>query len=199
MRVCFFGDSFVNGVGDQLGCGWPARFAALAISAGHEITTYNLGIRGNTSADILNRWEAEADCRLVDGEPAGLLFSFGANDCADRGDGSPRLSQTDSLHNTEMLLGKAIRRAPTLMVGPSPILDDPLADHRIEQLDHRFQMLCQKLQVPYLSVFGFVGNCSEWCSEASAGDGTHPGQAGYDALSGYIGNWTEFQRWINQK
>jgi hypothetical protein len=52
MRICFVGDSLVNGTGDPVGLGWVGRACAAARRRGHEVTCYNLGIRRDTSADI---------------------------------------------------------------------------------------------------------------------------------------------------
>jgi len=56
MRICFVGDSFVNGTGDPEYLGWTGIICAVTRSWGYDITYYNLGIRRETSADILARW-----------------------------------------------------------------------------------------------------------------------------------------------
>jgi acyl-CoA thioesterase-1 len=55
MRICFFGDSFVNGTGDDDALGWVGRAVASARHAGRDVTAYNLGVRGDTSADVAAR------------------------------------------------------------------------------------------------------------------------------------------------
>src|SRR5437773_118332 len=64
MRICFFGDSFVNGTGDDEGLGWVGRVVARARQDGRDVTGYNLGIRANTSADVAARWAGEARLRI---------------------------------------------------------------------------------------------------------------------------------------
>lgn len=66
MRICFFGDSFVHGTGDDDCLGWPSRLCAEARSRCHDITSYNLGICRDTSGDVAQRWEREAGTRLPD-------------------------------------------------------------------------------------------------------------------------------------
>src|SRR5689334_860809 len=85
MRICFFGDSFVNGTGDDDALGWVGRVVADARRAGCDLTAYNLGIRRNTSADVAARWEGEARLRLPADCDGRLVFSFGANDCVSSG------------------------------------------------------------------------------------------------------------------
>ena len=55
LRICFVGDSFVNGTGDETKLGWTGRVcAALEVNNPDlEITFYNLGIRRDTTEDIL--------------------------------------------------------------------------------------------------------------------------------------------------
>ena len=72
MRLCVFGDSFVNGTGDPERLGWLGRAGAGA----RDVTVYNLGMRGDTSADIRGRWRAETGPPPDIGrrDPADLLF-----------------------------------------------------------------------------------------------------------------------------
>jgi len=56
VRILAFGDSFVAGAGDPDHLGWLGR----ALQGRPEVTVYNLGVRGDTAADIAARWGAEA-------------------------------------------------------------------------------------------------------------------------------------------
>jgi acyl-CoA thioesterase-1 len=55
IRICFIGDSYVHGTGDDDCLGWAGRLCAAARRAGHNVTYYNLGVRRETSADIACR------------------------------------------------------------------------------------------------------------------------------------------------
>ncbi len=65
-------------------------------SAGQPLTTYNLGVRGDTSGDVAARWRAEAQARMGDAEPSyGVVFGLGTNDTSEEGGGvrvEPRLA-----------------------------------------------------------------------------------------------------------
>lgn len=61
LRLCFFGDSFINGTGDPAGLGWVGCACASQRTASPDLTVYNLGVRGNTTAQINQRWQAEAE------------------------------------------------------------------------------------------------------------------------------------------
>ena len=123
MRICFIGDSFVNGTGDDDCLGWVGRVCSRARRGGADITVYNLGIRRDTSADIRGRWRREAAVRLPAEFNSGLVFSFGANDCVVETPPDTRVSVEASMANTTAILREAKAWLPVLMVGPAPIGD----------------------------------------------------------------------------
>ena len=196
MRLCFFGDSIVNGTGDDDALGWSGRVVARARRRGADITYYNLGIRRDTSADIARRWRGEAAARLPADAPKGLAFSFGTNDCAHDGKGMPRVPHRTALSNTGMILQEAVEVGPTLMLGPAPVLDDAAIDGRVRRLSGDLGTLCSDIGVPFLATFDFVADCPAWRREARAGDGTHPNRDGYAALADYVEAWPAFRRWL---
>ncbi len=113
MRICFFGDSLVNGTGDDDGLGWVGRVVAQARHGGCDVTAYNLGVRRDTSADVAARWMGEARLRLPAEHDGRLVFSFGANDCiASDEDGSPRVKPADSIAERPDHSGWGTRLAP---------------------------------------------------------------------------------------
>ena len=74
MRICFIGDSFVQGTGDDACLGWVGRVCAALRQQGRDLTSYNLGIRRDTSADIRQRWQREAQLRLPAEHDGRLVF-----------------------------------------------------------------------------------------------------------------------------
>ncbi len=196
MRICFIGDSIVNGTGDDDALGWVGRIVAKARAEGRDITSYNLGIRRDTSADIAARWRAEVERRLppVYRHEGLLAFSFGTNDCADE-NSAPRVPFDRAVVNTEAILSEAAAFAPTLMIGPAPTQDEP-TDRRTRVLSAAQQAICARIGVPFLAIFDFVASCETWRQDARRGDGTHPNGAGYEALADFIWQWPNLQRWL---
>lgn len=80
IRICYIGDSFVNGTGDETCLGWAGRLSNRANTEERTITHYNLGVRRNTSADILQRWEQECSLRLPNICDGHVVLSCGVND-----------------------------------------------------------------------------------------------------------------------
>jgi len=77
--ICVFGASITWGAYDSEKGGWVNRLR-LDLEKRDEdyISVYNLGVDGNTTSDLLERFEVEAKAR----EPDILIFSIGDNDSA---------------------------------------------------------------------------------------------------------------------
>jgi lysophospholipase L1-like esterase len=80
IRICFVGESFINGTGDPDFLGWTGRVCANAHQKGYEITYYNLGVRSETSRFLKQRWQQEVSYRLTSEYDGRVVFSFGVND-----------------------------------------------------------------------------------------------------------------------
>lgn len=134
VRVCFIGDSFVAGVGDARHLGWAGRLATRSHAQGHALTAYNLGIRRDTSADILRRFRAECTPRLPVGSHAGVVLSFGVNDTMFESGASRVATEASVSHLRELLTQLGKSGWPVLMVGP-PAVDDDAHSERVVVLD----------------------------------------------------------------
>jgi lysophospholipase L1-like esterase len=80
IRICFLGESFVNGTGDSTYLGWTGRVCIDLSQQGYEVTYYNLGIRRETSRELARRWQSEVKRRFPIGCDRLVVFSFGTND-----------------------------------------------------------------------------------------------------------------------
>lgn len=197
IRICFFGDSMVNGTGDDACLGWVGRACAAARRGGRDITCYNLGIRRDTSEDVLARWEGEAKARLPAGHDGRLVFSFGANDACPGEDGDMRVPMDRAVANAEAILAAAAAWRPTLMVGPFPICD-PEVDTRAAELSARFSALCDRLGIPFLPVIDIVSSSLIWRGEVASGDGAHPNEEGYALVAEAFSRWSAWQEWMRE-
>lgn len=187
IRLCFIGDSFVNGTGDPECLGWTGRVCARAMRRSHQLTHYNLGIRRNTSADIAARWLAECRLRLPPEIDGRVVFSFGANDTVVE-NGELRVSREATLSHADTILSSAKQLYPCLWIGPPPVGDDE-HNRRIGALCAEFQKLAAKLNVPYLPVYEPLLELGVWKQEALAGDGAHPQAGGYRVLADIVEAW----------
>jgi acyl-CoA thioesterase I len=188
IRICFVGDSFVNGTGDRTYLGWTGRLCQGLAAQGLDITHYNLGIRRDTSADIERRWKAETTWRLSQGADNRIVFSFGTNDSTWE-NGQQRVQRVDSLNHCRQILTVAKQHYPVLMISPPPIADAQQND-RTALLCEDFLMACLALNIPYLDIFTPLRQSLSWQASVAAGDGAHPGAEGYEEMAGLIQSWS---------
>jgi lysophospholipase L1-like esterase len=196
-RICFVGDSFVNGTGDPEYLGWTGRIVAAACQTGEEITAYNLGVRRDTSADILKRWLPEVSHRLPPDCNGKVLFSFGANDITLE-KGKMRIDFPDSVNYAWQILEQAKLLFPVLMVS-SPPLANGEDNLRLAALSNQFEQICCNLAIPYLDVLTPLQQSPIWMNEVAANDGAHPQAAGYAELAELVKNWVGWTSWINSR
>jgi acyl-CoA thioesterase I len=166
MRICFFGDSIVNGTGDPDCLGWVGRVCAGARQRGVDVTGYNLGIRRDTSADILGRWRQEADIRLPAEHARQLVFSFGVNDCIFE-NGACRVAPARTISNARAILAAAAAYAPTLMIGPAPIAEAAV-NARVQELMPALTATGEEFVVPFLDVFDRLKSSTTWMRSREA-------------------------------
>ncbi|MQY23981.1 hypothetical protein NRB20_71140 [Nocardia sp. RB20] len=153
-----------------------------AAGAGQPLTSYNLGVRGQTSADVASRWERECEPRLSPESDARVVFSFGVNDMV-LADGRPRVSAADSAANLTAILRRATERGWTsLVVAPPPNAD---AEHnrRIGELDAFYSEICAAQDVPYVRVHQPLLHNQTWMRAVNEADGYHPSAAGYEEFA----------------
>lgn len=189
-RICFIGDSFVQGTGDPLCLGWVGRVVQDAVARGINVTHYNLGIRRDTSRDIAARWQQECAARLPADCEALVVFSFGVNDTSIF-EGVQRVSEEESLANFQSILRTASSSYKVLMLGPPP-MSDSAHNRRVAQLDTQFAELAATLNVPYLSVFEVLRKDEHWLKEAIANDFAHPEKQGYERLAELVQEWSDW-------
>jgi lysophospholipase L1-like esterase len=182
LRVCFVGDSFVGGVGDPGHLGWTGRVCAAAERVGLPLTRYDLGVRRQTTAEVAARWAAECAPRLTGDWESRIVVSTGVNDTTET-DGAPRLAPARSVDALRGILAGAVDAGwPVLVVGPPAVADDA-HNERIAALDDRFARICAEHGVPHVPVVADLAADPTWMREVTAGDGAHPGAAGYALLA----------------
>ena len=190
VRLCFVGDSYVNGTSDPECLGWAGRIAVAARRKGYNLTYYNLGVRRETSTDIAKRWQQEVQPRFQSGCTPFVVFSFGVNDTTLE-DGYTRVSAAQSVENVRVILHIAKQRYAVAMIGPPPNADVD-QNIRIRQLSQQFAAVAKTEGVAFLSVFDWLAEDTVWMREVRAGDGAHPGAAGYARLATLVEAW---QNW----
>ena len=212
LRVCFIGDSITNGTGDTAMLGWPGYLCAEEVSRGHDMTDYNLGIRGDTSDAIRPRWQAEVSVRLPAALNCAIVFNFGLNDATLQGEGPDAAIRVDlgqSIRNAREMLAAAKEMHPTLWVGPSAVDDSrmPLRTEEGNIRDKRnartadynlaFRALADELKLPYLDMLSETINDAAW--PGMLADGLHPAVQGHQRMAAIVGKWPAWRKLLDGK
>jgi acyl-CoA thioesterase I len=177
VRLVVVGDAFAAGVGDPKALGWVGRVIARSQSPDIALTTYNLGVRDDSSADVLDRWREESARRFTPGSEHRLVLAVG------HGDVAQGLSTARSRLNLANILDDAAAYTiPTLVVGPAPMLD-PSFDDRLRVVAEAQADVCARRGVPFVDCFEPLLRHEQWQSDLATGDGVHPGQAGYGLIA----------------
>ena len=177
VRLCIVGDSFVTGYGDPKALGWVGRVVARTPQDELDLTVHQLGVRGDSTAGVLERWREETGRRWFDGADNRLVVAVGAND----------VGQGISLARTRLNLANVVDDAAAdglqpFVVGPAPWLD-PADNERLRAVVDAERDVCERRGVPFVDCFTPLLSHEQWFADLAAGDGIHPGQAGYGLLA----------------
>ena len=175
--LCFVGDGFVAGYGDPKALGWVSRVLARTPAHDADLTAYNLGVRDDSSAEVMTRWRLECPPRWSGRSEKRLVVGVGAAD-ADRGISTAR----SRLNLANVLDEAATTGIATFVVGPTPVLDAE-RNARLEVLSAAQADVCARRGVLFVDCFAPLRNHDQWQSDLAAGDAVHPGQAGYGLIA----------------
>jgi len=197
--ICIFGDSVVAGKGDEKGLGWPGRLWTREAAANTDLMFYNLGVNGETAADIAGRWRQDHARRVPPPLMSLLIFSFGLNDATLEEDGTARLAHAESVRIARDMLRDAQAIGPTLWIGPTPV-DESTQPRRsmtgqmrckkndqVADYNTAYRETAEALSLPYLNLFDDLKDDPHWLKQLC--DGVHPSTAGYDRIAESIGTW----------
>ena len=138
---------------------------------------HNLGVRGDTTAGVLERWRSEVGRRLEDGADNRLVVAVGAGDV----DGGISLART-RLNLANVVDEAAADGLQPFVVGPPPRADRAFND-RLRAVVDAERDVCERRSVPFVDCFEPLLSHEQWAADLSTGDGVHPGQAGYGLLA----------------
>src|SRR5476651_375488 len=83
-RILIFGDSITWGAVDEDGGGWAQRIKQYVdkktLTPGYASSVYVLGVSGDTTEDLLKRFNSEVQSRLDDESNLMIVFAIGTND-----------------------------------------------------------------------------------------------------------------------
>jgi len=194
-QILVFGASTTQGLWDLNG-GWPQRLRAYIDELylkGRlpKIYTFNLGISGDSSQEVLERFESETKRRLR--HPKTLfIFSFGSNDSQYiSGNKQTRRSPKDFKKNITKLIRLAKKYSNLIIfVGLSPVDEsktnpipwEPTLSYKndlIKKYSDIMKELCRKENISFVEIF------DEWKKMdylKLLHDGLHPNSEGHKKI-----------------
>ena len=189
MRLIFIGDSIVAGSGDDECRGWVGRVGSATRRAGVDHTPYNLGIGGDTAADVLARWEQEVLRRLNPEIDNRLVVQVGVNDARDGVERDHDDSARDLRGFVDGARGAGLE---PLVVGPIPTRQ-PDESARIGALSQRFGSVCADSGAAFIEVHAGLRDSNAFLASLEA-DGYHPDADGYAAIAQVVlhNGWWEW-------
>lgn len=198
-HVIVFGDSVSYGLFDPAG-GWVQRIRAAvdgrnAAEDGYWTLVYNLGISGDTAADLLQRIETELPARKESDatEDNIVLFALGINDSAYLvREQRPRFTDQEFRSNLQSLVTVAKKHSskigflglfPVYQPAVDPIPWAPEMAYRntfIKNFDLIIRNLCEMENLDYVDM------SSVWTDDDARlylQDGVHPNARGHERLA----------------
>ena len=178
LAIVFLGGSLVAGVGDPKGQGWVTRVVGRTQHPDLELTAYNLGVRDNTSADVLHRWATEVPLRWAGRTERRVVLSVGTND----------VQQGITLARHRLNLANLLDDAASSGVGAFVVSPPPTADaelnERLEVLVDAQADVCARRGVPFVDCYAPLMGHDQWRTDLAASSvENHPGQAGYGLIA----------------
>jgi lysophospholipase L1-like esterase len=209
-RICFIGDAFTVGAGDETALGWVGRVARGEWERNHDVTIYNLGVRGDSTRGILRRWRGECEMRLPRGANGRLVFMFGGNDAKEEVTTGVEVPIEESVANARTIIAEAVAWCPTLWMSlipmsetqPYPRLLPGMPEYRFDnrrqaEYTGRYAAVARELAVPFLDLHTPLLHDSEWQHLTQAGDGSNPNAAGYAKIAALISAWPAWRAWFD--
>ncbi len=200
--ILCFGDSITFGRGESPSVGWVGRLKVFFENKADHNAVYNLGIPGNTSNNLLDRFDAEAKARirLSSEDQFVILISIGTNDSKLLGsDEKPNVSVEQFESNIKELLSKShSNKAKLAFIGLVPVDETITADYngnkyvnsRIEQFNNVIKEICELNNIPFLDLFDLMIRQD---FRLLLDDGLHPNDEGYDFM------FEEIKKFLVQK
>lgn len=189
MRILVFGDSITYGAGG-IGGSWVEKTRAVYDSQPEEdVAIINLGISGDTSQNVIDRFSNETLARNR-AENLAFLFAIGTNDSKLRG-GEKVISRDGYRGNIEKLIRLAEEKGRCLaFVELIPCMAERISsasifsNERIMEFNTVLHEVCAKNNIRVISLFD---EFAEFMKDNDClPDGLHPNDVGYEFMASKI-------------
>lgn len=180
MIVGIWGDSITFGAGDKEALGWVGRLRR-SLPTNDSNHFYNFGICGETSADVLKRFQVEFDAI----QPEKVIFAIGINDSKVPHDGNSNLVPVSEYkQNMQTLIDACNGKVnEVVLVGPTRVLgglyvseNSTFTDSEIVKYRHALQEIAEANGLRFIDMLDVLDPSSDLA------DGVHPTAKGYQKM-----------------
>lgn len=201
-RILCFGDSLVLGVGDNKGLGWVGRLSIEHHKKNPRNFFYNLGDYGETSSDLLKRFNKEAISRFKKTENFSYSFiiSIGINDTRiNLETGKEKVSILLFKKNIQKLINLSkIMKKEVIFLGLTPVIEKKVINRmgskfinsKIKEYNNVIKKQCEKNNIEFINIFDKI-------KKEMIIDGLHLNYKGYDLIANNIKTILKNKKWIN--
>lgn len=187
MDIGVWGDSITYGSCDGEALGWVGRLRKARGADRDYDATYNYGLCGDTSDNLLSRFSSEFDSNVYGVET--VIFAVGLNDSSTSGDSNEFLVPIERYQkNIKSLIAQAENKScKVILVGLTNVDESrtvPLSgsstqkkflNENIRKYDSALREIATETKIPFTAVFGLL-------EDADLADGLHPNAQGYEKL-----------------
>jgi acyl-CoA thioesterase-1 len=197
-NILIFGDSISYGFFDSEG-GWVDRLKRHCQSTEEpeqeeHTKIYNLGISGDTSSDILKRFECELIPRNWEGQETIIMLAVGLND-AILIKNKPKISGSDLEKNLSKFISISGRYSDNLIiVGPTPIDEKRVTPmswsttefwykDRIQKYNAIINNVCREKDIKFINLYEKLID-TDYVEQLA--DGGHPNKTGHKMIFQFV-------------
>lgn len=177
------GDSIAYGLGDNECFGWYNRLRKKNTEMLKQFY-FNLSIPGQSSCEILERFEIELKNRVNNTDLFNILFAFGIKDALKLKKDKQYIKVFEN--NVIKLINIAKKYTDRIyflgLLDVDVIIRTEYNQESISQINELLKLICEKNNAGFISMADVV-------SKNDLFDGLHPNEVGHDKISNYIYNY----------
>jgi len=206
--VLIFGASITHGVGGSNG-GWADKLKLWLHGqmygpdgSGEQCTVYELGIPGNTTRDIVSRFEIETLARLPDKDPHGTLiilaagvndskssnkpdnFMFTPDEFATNVQAFIRLAKDHASHILCLGMARIDQKKTQPKHNPLTGGKSYFTNQRLKHFEDALAAACKKEKAAFLPLFEKTP--ADWAKKYVSADGLHPNDTGHEWIFEHV-------------
>jgi len=184
MSVCIFGDSIACGYYDTKKGGWVQRLKNFFKTNNYDISFYNCGVSGDTTEDLLKRFEVESQAR----DPEIIIFAIGINDSRYiNSKDNPAVSADQFQKNIQELINQARKFTKKIIflsltnVVESKVMPIPwcpneyYTQENIKIYNQHLKKISEKNNLQFINMFDLI-------EDSELEDGLHPNFSGHEKM-----------------